>query len=228
MLLFAQMLVERFSVLLKKEPGNIFILTLISLQVLLYVTAVSIKWTIDIDGIADSLKLILVCTYITNFYSIVWQKRECILEYSSKLPLIFGGFFILLTSTVAFNWFLISAEIHNDDFYALNNDNFTLGITIGTDLMYLIFYFYFKSFKALALTSFLLVIEVIVMGVSQTLDSDAVIDTMNLTVMMVTSFMALFLWSGKIAIVDGRARFYDLSEREDLMSENKDMGLRLI
>ncbi len=158
--------------------------------------AFQVKWTIDEDGYTDSLKFVLVVIYMANFYSIMWQKKELTEgDASFKLRCVMGTVLALQVAISAFTMFLIWQEFREEEFEGQNNDHYTLGLTMLTDFEYLCFYYFVRSKRAGYVTVALIVFEVIVFGFALTLESDNIIDTVNLCVMMVRRVGWLFISS---------------------------------
>jgi hypothetical protein len=107
-----------------------------------------------------------------------------------------------------------------------NYDYITMAVTLFTDIMYLYLYIRFKAMKPIVITSVLIFIEVIIIGVATTLNTDMAIDITNLVLALITCTMAVMMWTAKITLNEqGQPKEFnnffsraDLEENEQFVS----------
>jgi hypothetical protein len=218
----------RLVVFFKKELAwNATVLSLMLLSMLLFIAAIVIKISgNNMDVTVDFMKLLLVWINLAVMCVLLEQKK--VLSYGA---LWLRGLFVLgliacnLGAVLNLSILILSYSKPNaeDDqnFLPFNYDFLTLGVTLVTDVLYLIFYILFRSSRAIITSVTLILAEIIIFAVCAHVGTDAALDFSNLSLSLITGLMALLLWSAKVVLNSAGAplEFKDYFERDDLSSD---------
>ena len=176
-----------------------------------------------LDNQVDFMKLFIVWSNVFMLGFLLFSKKVLI-NGAAWLKVLFGCFLVGLNIAALINLGVITKISLNladgqDSILAFNYDWLTLGISCFTDLAYLLFYGLFKSGRAVVITSALILSEIIIFAVCANLSSDIGVDIGNVTVALVTSSMAVLLWSGKVVLDESGnpKEFRDFLLRDDLV-----------
>jgi hypothetical protein len=216
----------------QKDRGmNMLIVCLLATQFALYVGNVVTKWN-EIDGNeteedaqCDFMKLFMVWINILTlaillFFKKVMTNGSCGIITFYSLSLLGLNIAVIINVGIVINIFVKGEHKgeHGVSFLSYNYDFLTLGITLYTNLCYLIFYFAFRAKRAGLITLVLIFVSCIVFAACAQLGDDFAVDTANATVSLITAMISMILWSGEVKINDegGAVEFHDFFDRDDL------------
>ncbi|KAG0007459.1 hypothetical protein BGZ80_004638, partial [Entomortierella chlamydospora] len=188
----------------------------------IYIGSICAKFITDNDDDTDLMKLILVTVNILGFVLISFG-RHINLYKVFRLKIILIVIYLVLLAGIVMNYNIMVIRFRDPDNqtpYNFNVDNLTLAMTLLSDFMFLMVYIFFTSRKILMLTVVLIVLEAVVFGVSFTLGSDDVIDTVNLSTSMITLLFSIVFWSGETVLSTPRNRFRHFYEDLDMQNLN--------
>lgn len=206
---------------------NAFIVFIFIACLGIYIGSICAKFITDNDDDTDLMKLILVSVNILGFVLISFG-RHINLYKVFRLKIILVAIYVALLAGVAMNYNVMVIRFRNpadQTPYNFNVDYLTLAMTLLSDIMFLMVYVFFTSRKILLLTVVLITLEVVVFGVSFTLGSDDVIDTVNLSTSMITLLFSIVFWSGETILETPRNRFRHFYEDVDMQDLNPESGL---
>jgi hypothetical protein len=219
----------KFVIFLKKDlTWNVTVSTLLLSVFVLFIAGVTEKLT-GLDDTVDFLKLFEVWINIFLLVILLFQKK--ILTYgenSMKAVFVFGiiilnfGMLLNLSILIAIRSSSSFGKDDQDDtpisWVPINYDFITMAVTLLTDLLYLYFYIIFKTTRAITITSVLITIEVIIIGVCANLNTDLAIDMANLVISLITCSVAVLMWTAKVVLSASGSplEFKDYLFRDDL------------
>lgn len=215
----------------KDAYWNVFVVMELLFAASLFIALVCLKMTEteenedDIDNKVDFLKFVLVWSNVILLGVLLFQKKV-LTNGASWMKALFGSLLIALNVAALINFAIlikIRSSMKESEGQATilpyNYDWLTLGITMVTDISYLVFYSIFKSTRAISITVALIFIQIIVFAVCAQNGSDVAVDLANAVLAMVTLSMAIMLWSGQV-VLDERgnpSEFKDFFARDDLV-----------
>jgi len=217
--------------LFRKESRalNSVILFLLALCISLFIAAICEKWTIDDDDITDLLKILLVTMNVVIFVIITIQKRD-VVRRVRNITFVLTAFLLTLSGGIILDYYIMAIRFENDDDFQpldFNADFLVLALTMLTDVLYLSLYIFFNHKRVLLITVGLIILEIVVFGVSFTVGSDDIIDTVNISTSMVTAIMSMIFWSGLLTVEGSNVIFYDFYERLDLLGDEKQSSVEM-
>jgi hypothetical protein len=185
---------------------------LLVVSVFLFIGALITKFSNDNDELTDFFKLLLVTLNFKILVSILYFRWD-VISKQQVLPTVLIILCTILTVGVVVDFVIVVERLQGSSDYDWRTDYLTLGLTFLTDLQLLAIYFFFRSRRAFFMTFFLILIEFSFFATVFVLKVDAAIDVGNLVVSMVTASLSLYLWTGKLVILDASsAQFYDFHE----------------
>ncbi|KAG0293389.1 hypothetical protein BGZ98_002187 [Dissophora globulifera] len=204
--------------------SNSFVLFIYFACLGVYAGSLVTKYSVDNDNDTDLMKLILVSVNILGFILISFG-RHINLYQVFRLKVILYSIYAVLLAGVVVNYTIMVIRFRHPDEpdlepFGFNVDSLTLAMTLLNDFMFLMVYIFFTSRKVLMLTVMLIVMEAIVFGVSFTLGSDNVIDTINLSATMLTLLFSIVFWTGETILETPRNRFRHFYEDVDMQALN--------
>jgi hypothetical protein len=213
---------KKLQIFLKKEITlNSIVAFLLLFCLVMFVTAVTLKVNGSEDSVVDLLKLLLVETNLILMLLLLHQKK--IFSYGAVwLKFTFTlGFIICHVGTILNLIILVnnSRDSNNkNDFLPFDRDFLTLGVTLTTDVLYLLFYILFQTRRAGLITLLLIIAEIVIFVVCAKSGVDKAVDIANVTLSLITCIMAVMLWSAKVVLNTNGAplEFKDYFERDDL------------
>ncbi|KAF8939565.1 hypothetical protein EDD21DRAFT_374140 [Dissophora ornata] len=214
---------KKLSKIFREQPIiNSFIVFIFVACLGIYIGSICAKYITDNDNDTDLLKLILVSVNIIGFV-LISLGRHINLYRVFRLKIILFVIYTVLLAGIVMNYNIMAIRFRNPDDetpYNFNVDSLTLAMTLLSDFMFLMVYVFFTSRKILMLTVGLIALEIVVFGVSFTLGSDDVIDTVNLTTSLITLFMSIVFWTGETVLESPRNRFRHFYEDVDMQNLN--------
>lgn len=213
------------NLLLKERKCNLIFALIVLFNIVTFSVGINEKVQDNSDTLVDSLKLCIVWGNIVLFEILLFQKK--IITNGSLLLKVLSSVAVVLLNTMCFVniWLIVIVAQANDDNdttvttnQGANKDYLLLGISLATDICYLILYLIFRSKRSILIVILLIIIEVIIFSVSATTGSDEAIDIANLTIALVTTSLSILLWSSNVTLDDNGNTFElkDYWERVDL------------
>lgn len=186
---------------------NFVVAALILANPTFYIAAMVEKWAKSNDSHTDIFKLVLILINYASFAGCVFLNKS---EIANVKPFYISLFVLLVPFLVAvsINCYLLNQELIGNDTW-FNVDYLSMALTFTNDLLFLVLYTVFRNIRAFSLTAVLVVTEAAVFGTAFTQGNDDVIDTVNLTVTVVTAALSIVFWSGRLATRNGRVYFDD-------------------
>ena len=181
----------RGSNFFKKDQGaNLLVICLLVTQFALYIGSVVTKWNefdgneLEEDAQVDFMKLFMVWLNILTLAILLFLKKvmtsgSCGIVTFFSLSLIGLNIAAVINFGIVIN-IMIHGEhkgLHGVSFLEYNYDFLTLGITLYTSILYLIFYFAFHAKRAGIITFILIFVECIVFAACAQLGDDFAVDT---------------------------------------------------
>ena len=212
------------ALLRSDKQENTIVLFLLATTVIFFIAGIASKWNDGEDTTVDLLKIAMVWTNIFLLAFLLYQKK--IIVYGTFAVKVIYSLAIVINNILLFCsliLIIVNAENPTEDdggSQTLNRsrDFIMFSVTFFTDLLYLLLFFIFKSSRAMCTSVVLIIIEIAILAVSAANGSDFAIDTANLAISLVTCFLAVVLWSAKVALdnTGNPTEFKDFFEREDL------------
>lgn len=213
------------------------VLFLMVLNAIFFISGCSTKVGDGSDTTVDALKLCMVWNNIFLLTLLLFQKRILLVGSNQLKSLFIGAIMVLNVLSLAALTLIYKVAVSTDDKYesevGIQKDYLLLGITLATDICYLILYILFKSTRASLIAVMMIVVEVIIFIAANSHGSDEAIDVANLVVSFITSLLAVMLWSAKVAL-DSNGQPLELKdyfERDDLesmavMTSDEESGIK--
>ncbi|KAF8986352.1 hypothetical protein BGZ46_005537 [Entomortierella lignicola] len=211
--------IKKLSKIFLENPiSNSFIVFIFTACLGIFIGSICAKFITDNDNDTDLMKLVLVSVNVLGFVVISFG-RHINLYKVFKLKIILIIIYLVLLAGVVMNYNIMAIRFRDPDDetpYNFNVDYLTLAMTLLSDFMYLMVYIFFTSRKILLFTVALILLEAVVFGVSFTLGSDDVIDTVNLSTSIITLLFSVIFWTGETVLADPRNRFLHFYEEVDM------------
>ena len=205
---------------------NLFVVGTVIFNFILYICGVYFKSADPDEGGSDIrgdfFKLFLVWSNIFLMSGLLLQKKIGFSATWIKATFLTSITILNIGATLNLSLIIINSDRHEGDGKILhfNYDFLTLVLSMGTDVLYFALYVIFKSKRAVALTSFVIMAELFIFIFCVHLGTDFAIDVGNLTISMATTIIALPLWGAKVVLTpEGEPlEWKDFFEREDLLT----------
>ena len=213
----------------KDKAMNIFVVLALITNFCLFVAILSLKWN-EIDGNEqeednqiDFMKLFMVWLNVFILMFLLFHKKvmttgSCGIVTFFSLALLGLNIAAVINFGILIKIVAQGNDLSQETVLPFNYDWLTLGVTLVTSLVYLIFYFAFNAKRAGIITAVLIFVECIIFAACAHIGDDFAVDTANAVVTLITTGLSVILWSGRVKINEqGRAEeFQDFWARDDL------------